>query len=79
MIFGLREVPKLENLHFHFHAFSGWSTSWGPNFFWKQFLIKSYIFTNTIFFKCFFLKNGASKNEFSILCLKCDLIIIGLG
>ena len=25
--FGPREVPKLENLHFHFHAFSGWGIS----------------------------------------------------
>ena len=28
--FGPREVPKLENMHFHFHAFSGWGTSRGP-------------------------------------------------
>ena len=25
--FGPQEVPKLENMHFHFHAFSGWGTS----------------------------------------------------
>ena len=24
---GPREVPKLENLHFHLHALSGWGTS----------------------------------------------------
>ena len=32
-IFGLWEVPKLENswnMHFHFHAFSGWDTSQSP-------------------------------------------------
>ena len=28
--FGLWEVPKQENMHFHFHAFSGWGTSPGP-------------------------------------------------
>ena len=28
--FGPREVPKLGNLHFHLHAFSGWGTSRGP-------------------------------------------------
>ena len=26
---GLREVPELENMRFHFHAFSGWGTSRG--------------------------------------------------
>ena len=26
----LREVPELENLHYHFHAFSGWGTSQSP-------------------------------------------------
>ena len=31
--FGPQEVPKLENLHFHFHGFSGWGTSWGPKLF----------------------------------------------
>ena len=28
--FGPREVPELENLHFHFHVFSGWGTSKSP-------------------------------------------------
>ena len=28
--FGRWEVPKQENLHFHFHAFSGWGASQGP-------------------------------------------------
>ena len=28
--FGPWEVPELENLHFHFRAFSGWGTSRGP-------------------------------------------------
>ena len=28
--FGPREVSELENLHFHFHAFSGWGTSRSP-------------------------------------------------
>ena len=32
--FGHQEVLKLENLHCHFHAFSGWGTSGSP----KQFL-----------------------------------------
>ena len=28
--FGPREVTKLENIRFHFHAFSSWGTSKGP-------------------------------------------------
>ena len=31
-IFAPREVPKLENLQFHFHAFSGCGTSRGQKF-----------------------------------------------
>ena len=27
--FGPWDVPKLENMHFHSHAISRWSTSWG--------------------------------------------------
>ena len=27
--FGPWEVPQRENMHFHFHAFSGWGTSRG--------------------------------------------------
>ena len=33
--FGPRDVPKLENLHFHFYAFSGWATFRGPKLFLK--------------------------------------------
>ena len=33
--FGSREVTKLENLHFLFHAFSCWGTSRGPKLFPK--------------------------------------------
>ena len=36
--FELRKVPELENMHFHFHAFSGWGTSWGPNSVFKAVL-----------------------------------------
>ena len=32
-----------ENIHFHFYAFSGWGTSWGPNWIRSIFLIKYYI------------------------------------
>ena len=39
--FGPREVPKLENLNFHFHAFSGWDTSRGPKLFLKAFFTQS--------------------------------------
>ena len=39
--FGSREVPKLENLHFQFHAFSGWGTSQGPKLFWKAVFTQS--------------------------------------
>ena len=39
--FGPWEVPKLENLHFHFHAFSGWGTSQGPKLFLKAFFTQS--------------------------------------
>ena len=35
--FGLREAPKMENLHFHFHAFSGWGTSRGSKSVLKEF------------------------------------------
>ena len=30
-------MPKLENMHFHFHAFSGWGTSKVKNLFLMQF------------------------------------------
>ena len=39
------EVPKLQNLHFHFYAFSGWGTSRGPKSF-PKFMIQ-------IFFEVF--------------------------
>ena len=35
--FGLREVPELENMHFHFHAFSSWGTSRGQRSVFKHF------------------------------------------
>ena len=44
--FGPWEVPKLENLHFHFPVFSGWGTSRGPKLIPKAFFkIKFYIIT----------------------------------
>ena len=36
-------MPKLENLHFHFHAFSGWGTSQGPKLFLKIWRLKKWI------------------------------------
>ena len=36
--FGPWEVPKLENLHFHFHAFYGCGTSRGPRLILKAVL-----------------------------------------
>ena len=30
---GPREVPKLDKLHFHFHAFLGWGTFQGQKLF----------------------------------------------
>ena len=35
--FGLQEVPELENIHFHFHAFSSWGTSRGRKSVFKAF------------------------------------------
>ena len=43
--FGPWEVPKLENLHFHIHAFSDWDTSQSQGF-ESSFLIKCYIITD---------------------------------
>ena len=40
---GPREVPQPENMHFHFHAFSGWGTSHGPKFILKAFFLLSTI------------------------------------
>ena len=39
--FGPPAVPKLENLHFQCHAFSGWGTSQGPKLFPKAFITQS--------------------------------------
>ena len=40
------EVPELENMHFHFNAFSGQGISRGPKLVFKAFfLIKCYIIT----------------------------------
>ena len=41
--FGLWEVPNLENVHFHFHAFFGWGTSRGPKLDPKVVFLKSTI------------------------------------
>ena len=38
---GPREVLKLENLYFHFHAFSGWGTSGSPKLFLKAVFTQS--------------------------------------
>ena len=35
MILNAREIAKRENLHFHFHAFTGWGTSQCPKSFLK--------------------------------------------
>ena len=44
--FGLWEVPELENMQFHFHAFSSGGTFHGPkSVFLNGFLIKCYIIT----------------------------------
>ena len=52
--FGPREVPKQENMHFHFHAFSAWGTSRGSTIYSESsLLIKSYIITILIFFGVF--------------------------
>ena len=49
--FGPWEVPELENMHFHFHAFSGWGTSRDKKSGLKAvFLKKSYIITVLNFF-----------------------------
>ena len=41
----------------------------------SSFYTKSYIITILIFFGAFCPKNGASKNEFSIVFLKCDVMV----
>ena len=35
--FGSCKVPQPENMHFYFHAFSGWGTSLGPKLNLKAF------------------------------------------
>ena len=48
--FGPRKVPQPENMHFHFHAFSGWGTSRGPKLNLKAFSSKV---LNNYYFKIF--------------------------
>ena len=59
------------DLHFHFHAFSGWGTS---RSFESSFLMKCFIITVLNFFMERFVQYlKKSKNGFPIVFSKCDL------
>ena len=71
--FGPREMPKLENLYFHFNALSGWGNSRGP----KTFLNKvPYNYPFKFFFGAFRVKKERFKTGFPIVFLKCDLTMV---
>ena len=71
--FGPREIPKLENLPFHFHAFSGWGTSQSPNSVLEAvFLIKCYIITIVKKMAVFWSVFKKQKKRFAIVFSKTD-------
>ena len=71
-----QEVPKLENLHFHFQVFSGWDTSWGQKLILKAvFNQVQYIIILYLFWKV--LSQIRRVKRISHCISKCDLTGVG--
>ena len=72
-------MPKLENLHFHFHAFSGWGTSGkSKNVLERSFNTKFYVITILNFFlENFVQKMAVKKMDFPLYLKKNDLTMVG--